>query len=102
MSPVADISMQNTPLRSPIFPRAWCRCVIRDSAIEHKPADLVAQRLVIEDEVADFDRKLCALPCALQATGCFRQAGRCRGACGLDSIGCGAEFVGGDMRHDSG
>ena len=37
----------------------------RRSAVEHRPADVVAQPLVVEDELADRPRQLVALPLAL-------------------------------------
>jgi hypothetical protein len=72
------------------------------STFEHRPADLVAQPLVVEDEVADRIRELFALPPALESSGArslVRGSGRTR--C-LDRIGRSTELVCGDMRHHRG
>src|SRR5439155_8659543 len=60
------------------------------SAVEHEPAQLVAQPLVVEHEIPNLKGELSALPLALQAAGflslvlgrsCLRRPDRvCRGA----------------------
>jgi len=45
------------------------------SAVEHRPADTVAQLLVVKDEVSNRLWELLALPLALQPTGVFGLAG---------------------------
>ena len=68
-------------------------------AVEHRPADVVSQSLIIQDKVADRFRQLLALPLAFPTTsglalplwrGCPH---------GLDCVGRSAELVGGNMRH---
>ena len=71
----------------------------RRSTIEYVPADFVAQLLVVKHEIPDFVRKLCTLPCALEATGFFGSTVRRRRARGLDRVGRSAELVCSDMRH---
>src|SRR5689334_17254643 len=69
------------------------------SAIEYEPADFVAQLLVVQHEIPDFARKLCALPSTFQAT-CLvtlTSTGRC--ACGADCVGSRAQLMRCDMRH---
>ena len=67
--------------------------VARSSTVEHRPADVVSQPLVVEDEFADCIRELFALPTALEPSGAVSPAG----------AGCGrSELVRGDVRHDSG
>src|SRR5215207_9632939 len=71
----------------------------RPSAVEHRPAELVAQPLIFQDEVANRIRELFALPPALEPAGALTLAdggGRTRG---LDRVGRSTELVCGDMRH---
>jgi hypothetical protein len=52
------------------------------SAVEHRPADLVSQPLIIQDELADSFRQLFPLPSTLEPAGGFTVAsgdGRTRG-----------------------
>lgn len=67
--------------------------------VEHRPANVVSQSLIIQDKLADRLRQLFALPAAFPTTGglalplwrsCLR---------GLDGVGRSAELVGGNMRH---
>ena len=69
------------------------------SAVEHRPADVIAQPLVVEYERANRLRELIALPPALASPSALARSFRRGGACGLDRIGGGAELVRGDMRH---
>ena len=63
------------------------------SAVEDEPADVIAQPLIVEDELADPIRKLVALPSALRAPGSVALTGWRCGTHGLDGVcGC-AEFV---------
>jgi hypothetical protein len=41
----------------------------RRSAVEHRPADRVAQALIIQDEFANRSWELCALPTVLEPAG---------------------------------
>jgi hypothetical protein len=71
----------------------------RPSAVEHRPADLVSQPLILQDEFANRIGELFALPTALKPAGALTLAdggGRTRG---LDRVGRSTEFVCGDMRH---
>ena len=72
------------------------------SAVERKPAQLVAQTLVVEHKFSDLVGELGALPPALQAASrlglAFR---RCRSR-GPDRVGRGSEFVGRHMAHRRG
>jgi hypothetical protein len=72
------------------------------SAVEHRPADVVPQPLVLEHELANRLRKLVALPPALRSPRAFRLTFRCAGTRGLDRIGRGTELVRGDVRDDCG
>ncbi len=66
-------------------------------AVEHRPADVVSQSLIIQDQVADRFRQLLALPLAFPATGGLALP-LWRGCPhGLDGIGRRAELVGGDV-----
>ncbi len=72
------------------------------SAVEHRPADLVAQPLIVQHEFADRFRKLVALPAALPPPGSLllalhRGSTRCS-----YRVGSSAKFVRGDMRDDGG
>src|SRR5579875_3250445 len=70
------------------------------SAVEHRPADVVAQPLVVEDKLANRLRELVALPLAL-ASPCALGLSLWRsGACGFDRIGGGAKLMSGDVRND--
>src|SRR5205823_8991744 len=65
----------------------------------YRPADLVSQPLILQDEFANPIRKLFALPTALEPAGALNLisgGGRTRG---LDRVGRGTELVRGDMRH---
>jgi len=69
------------------------------SAVERKPAQLVAQPLVVEHKFSDLVGELGTLPLALQTAGLHAVVfSRCR-ARGLDRVGRGTEFVGRHMAH---
>src|ERR1039458_5868296 len=69
------------------------------SAVERKPAQLVAQPLVVEHKFSDLVGELGALPLALQTAGLHAVVlRRCRSR-GPDRVGRGAEFVGRHMAH---
>jgi len=71
----------------------------RLSAVEHRPADLVSQPLILQDEFANRIGELFALPTALESAGALTLAsggGRTRG---LDRVGRSTKLVCGDMRH---
>jgi hypothetical protein len=68
------------------------------SAVEHRPADTVAQPLVVKDEVSNRLWELLALPLALQPTGAFDLAARRGRAHGLDRVGGRTEFMCRDVR----
>jgi len=71
----------------------------RASAVEHRPADLVSQPLILQDEFANRIGELFALPTALEPAGALTIAcggGRTRG---LDRVGRSTKLVCGDMRH---
>jgi hypothetical protein len=63
------------------------------SAIEHEPADLVAQLLVVKHEFPDFFRKLRALPFALKATRFLSLTVVSRFASGSDCVSRRTQFV---------
>src|ERR1700738_4058173 len=69
-------------------------------AVEHRPADVVPQPLVVEYELADRLRELVALPPALESPCAFALSFRHGGACGLDRIGGRTELVRRDMCDD--
>src|SRR5215475_1677868 len=56
------------------------------SAVEHRPADVVPQPLVVKHELANRLRELVTLPPALQPPGPLALAFRRASACGLDGI----------------
>jgi hypothetical protein len=70
------------------------------SAVEHGPADLVPQSLVVEDELADRLRELITLPPALGSPRGLALALRRGRPYGLDRVRRRAELVRGDVRHD--
>ncbi len=72
------------------------------SAVERKPAQLVAQPLVVQHKLSDLVGELSALPLALQPAGRLALvASRCRPR-RLDRIGRGTELVGSYMADRSG
>lgn len=73
-------------------------CQIRLSAIEHRPADLVSQPLIIQDKFANCTRELSTLPTALESAGARALAAGSGRPRGFDRVGCSTELVGGDVR----
>jgi hypothetical protein len=72
------------------------------SAVERKPAQLVAQPLVIEHKFSDLVGELGALPLALQAASHLALVfSRCRPR-RPDRVGCSTELVGRHMAHRRG
>src|SRR5437870_8518932 len=67
------------------------------SAVEHRPADVVPQPLVVEYELANRLRELVALPVALESPCNFTVSVRRGGTCGLDRIRGRPELVRGDV-----
>jgi len=69
------------------------------SAVEHRPADVVSQPLIIQDQRADRVRELFALPAALEPPGALTRAVRSGCTRRLDRVGRRSELVRGDVRH---
>ena len=72
------------------------------SAVEHRPADVVAQPLIVEHELADRLWQPGPLPLALTSPCGLVLAFRRGGTSGLDRIGGRAEIVRGNMGNDGG
>jgi hypothetical protein len=72
------------------------------SAVEHRPADVVPQPLVVKYEFANRVRELVALPLALESPYGLFLAFRCSGTCGLDCVGGRTELVRGDVSDGTG
>src|ERR1700736_4389191 len=70
------------------------------SAVEHRPADVVPQPLVVEYEIANRLRELVALPPALESPRALALSFRRGSTCCLDRIGGRTERVGGDVCDD--
>src|SRR5919197_772897 len=83
---------------------AMCPVSLLDarSAVEHQPADVVSQPLVVKHELADLLWKLLALPLALDSPCTLSLVFRRGGTHGLDRVGGGTELVRGDVRDDCG
>src|SRR5438132_8004929 len=62
-------------------------------AVEYRPADVVPQPLIVEDELADRLRELVALPPALESPCALALSFRRGGTCGLDRVGGRTELV---------
>ncbi len=74
----------------------------RISAIEYRPAEVVAQALIVQDKITNRTGQLIALPAALEKPGMFAPAfGRSRAGC-LDGVGGSAELVRGDVGNRGG
>jgi len=79
-------------------PERSCRpCSKLISAVEDRPAEVVPQTLVIQDQFPDSVRKLIALPLALASTSSLGLPRWNRGAYGLDRIGGRTELVSSNM-----
>jgi hypothetical protein len=72
------------------------------STVEHRPADLVAQPLIVQNQLAYRIRELLALPTALESSGALGLACGGRRTRSLDRVGRGTELVCGDMCHRRG
>jgi hypothetical protein len=72
------------------------------SAIEHEPAHIIAQSLVVEHEFPDPVRELCTLPLALTATGLVTLVFGSRRPYGPDRIGRRPQLMSGHMTHRPG
>jgi len=70
----------------------------RTSAVEHRPADVVSQPLIVKDEFADRVREPFALPPALEPASTLL-ASRGRRTRRLDRVGGSTKLVRGDTRH---
>ena len=68
-------------------------------SIEHRPADLVPQPLILQDKFANRTRKLFALPTALEPPSALTLSSGGRRTSGLDRVGRSTELMCGDMRH---
>ncbi len=67
------------------------------SEVEHGPADVVPQRLIVEDELANLGGKLVSLPVALESPDRLAVTTGCSSTRGLDRV-CGrTEIVCGDV-----
>jgi len=86
-------SPEQAPLKSG---GAW---LSRPSTVEHRPADLVSQPLILQNEFANRIRELFALPTALDPAYALTLASGGRRTRGLDRVGRSTELVCGDMRH---
>ncbi len=69
------------------------------SAVEHRPADLVSQPLILQDKFANRIGELFALPTALELAGALTLASGGRGTRGLDRMSRSTELVRCDMRN---
>src|SRR3989440_8780026 len=82
---------------------AWARNRRRPDAflaVEHRPADVVPQPLVVEYKLADRLRELVALPLALESPCPLAVSFRSSGTCGLDRIGGRTKLVRRDVCDD--
>ena len=70
------------------------------SAVEHRPADVVPQPLIVEYELANRLRELVALPAALESPSALALSWRRGSTCGLDRVGGRTELVRGDVCDD--
>src|SRR5438477_12378520 len=84
-----------------LIPRATRDEPSRPSAVEDRPADVVSQPLIVQDEFANHVRELFALPTALEPSGALTLASGGRRAHGPDRIRRSPKLVCGDMRHHS-
>src|SRR5260370_15341389 len=69
------------------------------STVEDRPADLVSQPLIVQDEFANRIRELFALPTALELAGALTLASGGGRTHGLDRVRGSTKLVRGDMRH---
>src|SRR5438552_19127665 len=69
------------------------------SAVEHEPAQLVAQPLVVKHEIPNLERKLSTLPLALQAAGRLAVVLRRSRLGRPDRVGRRTQLVGRHLAH---
>ena len=72
------------------------------STIEHRPADIISEPLVVQNKLSDRLRQLLALPLALAPAYILFFPFRCSRTRGLDRVGRSTQLVCGDMRHHCG
>ena len=72
---------------------------LRPSAVEHRPADLIPQPLILQDKFANRSGELLALPTALEPAGALTLVSGCGRTRGFDGVGRSTELVCSDMRH---
>src|SRR5688500_4367617 len=110
-APVAGLPLVRSsrhPTSSSLRPRHECTepSPVREfeaaSAVEHEPAQFVAQPLIVEHEIPDLSGKLGTLPTALQTTGLLAIVLPSRLPRGPDRVGRGSEFVGRHVRNRGG
>src|SRR4051812_16589115 len=90
--PVPPTLMRSAPVR-----RTPSRGCLSIRTVEYRPADVVAQPLVVKYEITDRLRELIALPPALESPYGLTQALRCRRTWSLDRVGGRAKLVRGDV-----
>jgi hypothetical protein len=76
-----------------VLAHAW-----QPSAVEYRPADIVSQPLIVQNKIANGIWQLVALPAALEAAAALALAFRRSRARSPDRVGCGAEFMRGNVR----
>src|SRR5881296_2661410 len=72
------------------------------SAVEHRPADVVSQPLIIQDQFADRVRELFSLPSTLEPPSVLTLAFRSGCTRRLDRVGRRTELVRSDVRYRRG
>src|SRR6059036_1930913 len=72
------------------------------SAVEHRPADVVSQPLIIQDQFADRVRELFSLPSTLEPPSVVTLAFRSGCTRRLDRVGRRSELVRSDVRYRRG
>src|SRR5438093_13317825 len=87
---------------SPSANLRWARTIAAPSTVEHRPADLVAQPLIVQNQFANRIRELFALPTALEPSGALGLTSGGGRTGGLDRVGRSTELVCGDMCHHRG
>jgi hypothetical protein len=73
----------------------------QQSAIEHKPAQVISQSLIVQHKLENRIRQLLALPLAFKPAGALGLTLQRSGSNRLDCVSCSAEFVRGHMRDSS-
>jgi hypothetical protein len=99
------LTAENDKLRSQISRHLVAdhtRPAAAPSTVEDRPADLVPQPLVVQDEFANRIRELFALPAALEPSGALSLACGHRRTRSLDRVGRSTQLVCSDMRHHRG